>query len=74
MTNWHARIDGLLNPARDLEALAHEMADENARLRAAVAEAIATIKVWHGPVGWDIYYYKSPEMIRIRAALAGEDG
>jgi len=32
MTNWHKRIDGLLNPQRDLEDLAHEMAVEIERL------------------------------------------
>ena len=33
MTDWHKRIDGLLNPGRDLEALAHEMAHEIDQLR-----------------------------------------
>lgn len=36
-------------------------------LRAALLEAIECIKVWHGPVSWDIYYNHSPEMKRIRA-------
>ena len=43
-------------------------------LLAALKEAAAVIKVWHGPAAWDIYYRASPEMKRINAAIAKAEG
>lgn len=39
-------------------------------LRAALTEALATIKALHGPIAWDIYEQNAPEMKRLRAALS----
>lgn len=51
--------------------------DENARLIAAAPDLLEalktakeTIRLWHGPVSWDIYDRASPEMKAINAAIA----
>lgn len=44
---------------------------ENEMLRDALVVARATIKAWHGSVGWEIYEKESPEMKVINAALKG---
>lgn len=41
------------------------------QMRELMREAIDTIKAFHGPDAWDIYYENAPEMKRFRAA-AGE--
>lgn len=44
---------------------------ETAReIERALKVAMETIRVWHGPVAWDIYDRASPEMMAINAALA----
>ena len=45
-----------------------EAADEIESLRDLLLEAIETIKVFHGPDAWDIYYENAPEMRRFRRA------
>lgn len=58
-------------PKKDAECQA------NARLITAapdlyeeLVEAVNIIRVFHGELGWEIYEQKSPEMQRIKAALA----
>ena len=43
-------------------------------LLAALKEAIATIKVFHGKPAWDIYERCAPEMQRFKAAIAKAEG
>jgi hypothetical protein len=42
-------------------------------LRTLMSEAIETIKVFHGPDAWDIYYNNAPEMKRFRDAASGRE-
>lgn len=42
-------------------------------LRHLLAEAIDTIKIFHGNQAWDIYYENAPEMLRLRAAVETEE-
>lgn len=39
-------------------------------LLAALREAMAAIRTFHGPGAWDIYYNNAPEMKRMRDAIA----
>jgi hypothetical protein len=39
----------------------------------ALRDARTAIKVFHGPVAWDIYERSSPEMKRIDAAIAAAE-
>ena len=44
---------------------------ETAReIEAALKVARETIRVWHGPVAWNIYARSSPEMMTINDALS----
>lgn len=52
-----------------LRALSTEVTE----LRALLTEAIETIKVFHGPDAWDIYYNNAPEMKRFRGAVSGRE-
>ncbi len=52
----------------------YRMAREIERLRAALMEAKRTIKALHGPVAWDIYDQRSPEMKIINGALGSPFG
>ena len=52
-------------------ALAMNCHDE---LLAALKEALATIKVFHGKPAWDIYERCAPEMQRFKAAIAKAEG
>lgn len=46
----------------------------NSSLVAALKEAKLTIKILHGPTGWDIYDQRSPEMTKLNATIkAAED-
>lgn len=40
----------------------------------ALQDAIAAVKVFHGPVAWDTYWNHSPECKRWRAAIAKATG
>lgn len=66
--------DGVIADVRPIE---DGVGEANALLIAAapelvdaLRESIDLIKSWHGPEAWDIYYEHSPEMKRLRAALA----
>ena len=44
---------------------------ECSELRTLLAEAIKTIRVFHGEAAWDIYCNNAPEMQRFKAAVSG---
>ena len=55
--------------------------EPDARLIAAAPELLEALKkakdvirVWHGPIAWDIYDRASPEMTEINAAIANAEG
>jgi len=57
--------------------LAKELAEcrrKNADMLAALRESIGIIRTFHGPQAWDIYHEHSPEMKRLRAAIAAAEG
>ena len=82
MDDAEARVfmDGLIRQTqrygkmsiRELMHLADEQRDRIEALEAGLTEAISIIKIFHGPVAWDIYYKSSPEMKRLRALLGKE--
>jgi hypothetical protein len=49
-----------------------EMLQQNEQLRQALKEAIAAVKLFHGP-GWELYRDHSPEMKRWKALLPPQD-
>ena len=48
---------------------ARRMERDRVRLLEALREAVAAVKVFHGPVAWDIYEENAPEMKRWKALL-----
>lgn len=56
--------------ALELHPKHEKAAVQRDELLAALEEAIEVIKAWHGPECWDIYFEHSPEMKRIRSAIA----
>lgn len=63
------------NPDRKADAAFLDKAcNSHDELVETLKEAIGIIKIFHGPVAWDIYEKQSPEMKRFSALLVKAEG